>query len=222
MSTNKYVDYKLFTHHPELVMVIHPDAKVYFTKNPKVFKLIKKMIVRSTGGLAKYINVENPIFIAFKKNERKQNKMKPMGIAMLSKYSPEKHFESEKTKARTQLREAEQGSKIKEKKYEYLYNMIVLNNNLRVAPSLITEVKKYCISQKSNQINLDVSLKDVHATKFYLNNFYKIVGGYTKNMITWDGKKESSKFICMTYKFHSDHEKDIEISFSNEKSACGI
>jgi len=176
-NEKSYLDYDEYIHSSRLSFAFADNAKEYFAKNPLIYKQVKKMIIKSTGELAKFINVKNAIVVTF-------HKKKVVGIAMLSLYSPEKHFKNE--------------DNIESR---YLYNMIVLPNRLKIGPSTLTEIKKYCKFNGVKQINLDVLLDDVHVTKFYLNNRFEIKDGYTNIRIMHDYKKESVKYICMTYTF---------------------
>lgn len=151
--------------HTNLEIILVDNIK---SVNISVLKNVKKLILKIKGERLRYASESDPIWIARKKS----NKKKILGICMLSKYSPDSHFDSED----------------KNVNIPYLYNMITDITNkkikiLKVSVSLLMRLKidlmineniwKWLnpnMPHKPTSLNLDVSIEDEHAKNFYIKN----------------------------------------------------
>ena len=129
---------------------------IYKDLTPKQIKQIKQLLRSTTGERLITAQPTDPIYLTYDKG----NKL--IGHAMISSYSPEKHFSPEGP---------------------YLYNFITdtsLAKHKRCGRYLLAYIENDLIEHNNTLINLDVECNNVRAFKFFALNKYKVIGRYEK------------------------------------------
>lgn len=180
--------------------IYHPDLEIIFVNKVKLLnesmrKNVEKLIAKVMKENFVYSSHLDPIWIA-----RKKTNKEILGICMIAKQSPYRHFDNE----------------IDENIIPYLYNMVtdttkVITKTLKVSVSLLMKVK----SDLSNNneiwkwlnpnyiyeprfLNLDIPLKEIHVLNFYKKNgFIEEEDSY----YLYDDNNNKISFKMMTFNF---------------------
>ena len=117
-------------------------------------KQVKRLLRSTTGERMITAQQTDPIYMVFDKKEHL------IGYAMVSSYSPEKHFKIEGP---------------------YIYNFVTdinLAKEKRCGRFLLEFIEHELAEQNYNIINLDVLHDNLHAFKFFIKNKYRVIGKY--------------------------------------------
>lgn len=170
----------------------HPNLNITLVKSvksvkSKMLKIINGLVMRVSGQSFAYPSSSDPIWIATKKT----NKKTILGICMLSTYSPNKHFNNERSSTNV----------------PYLYNFAIDTRDvntkvLKVSVSLMMRLKIDLMQNMDiwkwlnpkdpchpKYLNLDVLIESGRAENFYQKNgfkgdkIYNTFGGIGKDWI---------------------------------------
>lgn len=144
-------------------------VNVFKNLDKETIRKLKLLVMSSVNERMKVFNPDHIIFIAFKDK-------KPIGMAMISPFSPMFHFSGE----------------TKENGQPYLYNFICMPKYrmLKASVSLMYKVKQYVRTSefKIANINIDVRNIDLHAERFFRRNgFIKVCNWKSPAEIDYNG-----------------------------------
>lgn len=147
---------------------------LYNSIDPKVKKQMNKLLRITTGENFATAQKSDVTYIVF------DQKANVVGFAMISTYSPEKHFSVEGP---------------------YLYNFITdtsLKKEKRCGHALMSYIEEDLQKAGAQLINLDVVNGNIRAFKFFLTHRFKVIGKYEKldlkNMNLYEIDKTVRKF----------------------------
>ena len=131
-----------------------------------------KFVRRNTGEELIASDKEDTVFLVYDKR-----KDKLIGLAMISKGSPNKHFPDEKMA-----------------EFPYLYNFICDQKykKKKLSVALLYAVKRY-LKDMYKCITLDVISGNERALKFFTRNLFVVVGEWTH--------PSKNKYKCLMYKY---------------------